>query len=128
MSAIDAFGGSVLQTEILGLAVFLVPLVLMILMIAGMWKAFEKADKPGWAAIIPIYNVIVLLQIVGRPVWWVILFFIPLVNFVVGILVLVDTVKAYGQGIGFALGLLVLPVIFWPILGFGDARYQGAPH
>lgn len=102
----------------------LLPLVVGVLTIAGMWKTFTKANQPGWAAIIPIFNIYILLQIVGRPVWWLILFLIPLVNLIVSILVLIDLAKAFGQGAGFGIGLVFLPFIFFPILGFGDARYR----
>lgn len=100
-------------------------LALVVLFIASAWKVFTKAGQPGWAAIIPIYNVIVLLQIVGRPLWWLILLLIPVVNFVVAILVYIDLAKSFGQGTGFAIGLLLLAPIFWPILGFGSSRYIG---
>lgn len=102
-----------------------VSLILTIITIVGMWKLFVKADKPGWAAIVPIYNVIVLLEIVGRPLWWIILLLIPLVNLVILIMVTVDLAKSFGQGVGYAIGLLLLPFIFYPMLGFGDATYQG---
>ncbi|MGI5861561.1 MAG: DUF5684 domain-containing protein [Myxococcales bacterium] len=96
-----------------------------ILGIIGMWKVFAKAGKPGWAAIIPIYNLIVLLQVVGRPVWWLVLLLIPLVNIVILILLMSDLAKAFGKGIGFTVGLILLNGIFMLILGFGDAQYQG---
>jgi len=86
---------------------------------------FAKAGQPGWAAIVPIYNAVVLLQITGRPLWWIILFMIPLANIIVGILVAVDLAKSFGQSTGFALGLVFLGFIFFPILGFGSARYLG---
>ncbi|MFW6448722.1 MAG: DUF5684 domain-containing protein [Halobacteriota archaeon] len=98
------------------------------LVIAGMWKTFEKADQPGWAAIIPIYNLYILLQIVGRPAWWLILFLVPLLNFIVGLLVTYELAKAFDKGVGFTLGLIFLGVIFWPLLGFGAAQYQGPPN
>lgn len=100
-------------------------LALLVIFIASAWKVFAKAGQPGWAAIIPIYNIIVLLQIVGRPVWWLLLMFIPLVNFVVAILIYIDLAKSFGQSTGFAIGLLLLAPVFWPILGFGSARYLG---
>ena len=103
----------------------LISLGLVVLMVASVWKVFDKAGEPGWAAIIPIYNAVVLLKIVGRPVWWLILMFIPLVGIIVSLLVVVDLAKSFGQGIGYTLGLLFLPFIFWPLLAFGDARYQG---
>jgi hypothetical protein len=104
-----------------------ITLLLLVLVIAGSWKMFAKAGKPGWGAIIPIYNIYLLLKIAGRPGWWLLLALIPLVNIVIGILLMVDVAKAFGMGVGFAIGLILLPVIFVPILGFGSASYQGAP-
>ena len=98
-------------------------LAFIVLMIASLWKVFLKAGKPGWACIIPIYNVVVLLEIVGKPIWWIILYLIPLVNIIVIIIIYVALAKAFGKGVGFALGLIILPFIFYPILGFGDATY-----
>ena len=106
---------------------FVVWLAVVILMIAAMWKVFSKAGKPGWAAIIPIYNVIVLLDVAGKPWWWILLCLIPIVNIVIAILVYVALAQAFGKGAGFAVGLIFLPVIFLPILGFGSAQYHGAP-
>ncbi len=103
----------------------LIYLAIVVLMIASMWVIFTKAGQPGWAAIIPIYNIIVLLQIVGRPLWWFLLMLIPFVNFIVGILVVIDLAKSFGQSVGYAIGVLLLPFIFMPMLAFGDARYQG---
>jgi hypothetical protein len=89
------------------------------------WKIYEKAGKPGWAAIIPIYNMIVLLEIVGKPLWWFLLFFIPGVNIVVSVLVYIELAKSFGKEAAFAIGLLLLSFIFYPILAFGSARYVG---
>jgi hypothetical protein len=101
-------------------------LAIVVLSIVGMWKVFAKAGKPGWAAIIPIYNMVVLLEIVNKPLWWIILMFIPFVNLVVGILVSIELAKCFGKDVGFAIGLVLLPFVFYPILGLGDARYAGA--
>ena len=60
---------------VVGLFMGLVWLALIVLVLAGWWKMFEKAGQPGWAAIIPIYNLYILLKIAGRPGWWLILFF-----------------------------------------------------
>jgi hypothetical protein len=100
-------------------------LVLIVLLIVAAWQVFTKAGKPGWACLIPFYNLYVLLQIVGRPGWWLILYFIPIVGFVIYIIVAVDLAKSFGLTGWFALGLIVLPYIFYPILGFGSARYLG---
>jgi hypothetical protein len=107
-----------------GIALF-VYLAFVVFVIASLWMVFVKANEPGWAAIIPIYNTIVLLKIVGRPIWWIILFFIPIVNLIVWIITLVDLSKSFGHGGGFAAGLFFLPFIFFPILGFGSDTYRG---
>jgi hypothetical protein len=101
-------------------------LALVVLAIAGVWKTFEKAGKPGWAAIIPIYNVIVMLQIAGRPLWWILLLLIPIVGIVVAIIVSIDLAKNFGQSAAFGVGLALLGFVFYPVLGFGDAVYQGS--
>jgi uncharacterized membrane protein YhaH (DUF805 family) len=101
-------------------------LAIIVFVIAGMWKTYAKAGKPGWAVIVPIYNIIVLIEIAGRPLWWIILWLIPIVNFIVAIMVLNDVSKRFGRGIGTTLGLIFLPFIFYPILGFGSAEYQPA--
>ena len=113
------------DNNIVSLVALVVELAIILLAIAGLWKTFEKAGQPGWGSIIPIYNIILLLRIAGRPLWWVILFFIPLVNFIIGIIVPIDVARSFGKGVGFDVGLVFLPFIFYPILGFGDARYQG---
>ncbi|MDB5134467.1 MAG: hypothetical protein JWP37_1070, partial [Mucilaginibacter sp.] len=100
-------------------------LAIAVISIAGMWKMFTKAGKPGWAAIIPIYNTIVLIEIVGKPIWWFLLFFVPCVNFVFIIWVYNLLSKSFGKSEGFTIGLILLNPIFVCILGFGDAVYQG---
>jgi hypothetical protein len=95
-----------------------------ILMIASMWRVFSKAGEPGWAAIIPIYNIIVLLKIAGKPAWWFILFLIPIVSLIISILVSLSVAKNFGKGTGFGIGLWLLSFIFYPILAFGDAKYS----
>ena len=96
-----------------------------ILILAAWWKIFTKAGQPGWACIIPIYNLYVWCKIVGRPWWWLLLMLIPFVNFIIAIILLIDLAKSFGKGVGFGIGLLLLSVIFFPILGFGSAQYQG---
>lgn len=104
----------------------LIPIfIIAILTVAGKWKVYEKAGKPGWAALIPIYTWIVMLEIVGKPVWWVILFFIPCVNIIFLIWTINLMSKSYGQSEGFTIGLILLGFIFWPILGFGSYQYIG---
>jgi Family of unknown function (DUF5684) len=96
-----------------------------VLYVAELWIVFTKAGRPGWAALIPIYNTYVVIKIAGRPGWWLLLFLIPIVNVVIAIIVAIDVAKAFGKGIGFGIGLALLPIIFYGILAWGDARYQG---
>ena len=103
----------------------LVYLALIILLLVSQWKTFAKAGQPGWACIVPIYNVIVLLQIAKKPIWWIILLFIPFVNIIIIILVNIAVAENFGKGAGFGLGLVFLPIIFFPILAFSDAKYYG---
>jgi hypothetical protein len=99
--------------------------IVVFLLIAAIWKVFSKAGQPGWAAIIPIYNVYVMCKVAGRPGWWLLLMLIPFVNFIIAIVLSIDIAKRFGKGVGFAIGMILLPFIFWPILGFGSAQYQG---
>jgi hypothetical protein len=108
------------------LIVVVIELALAILVLAGLWKTFEKAGLPGWGAIVPIYNAYLMLKIAGRPGWWLLLYLIPCVNVIITIVVVLDIAKNFGKGAAFGLGLVILPFIFYPILGFGDARYLGA--
>lgn len=108
-----------------GAASSLLGLVIAVLAIVAMWKIYTKAGQPGWAAIIPFYNFWVLLKIVQRPGWWMILYFIPFVNIIIFLVLMFDLAKAFGKGAGFAIGLILLSIIFLLILAFGDAQYVG---
>jgi len=103
---------------------WLVWLAVAIICVAGFWKTFEKAGKPGWACLVPIYNAFVILQIAGKPAWWFLLFLIPVVNLVVAIIVMIEVARRFGKGPGFGIGLAFLGFIFFPILGFGKAQYS----
>lgn len=107
--------------------IVIVYLAVLFVVIAGLWKVFSKAGQPGWACLVPIYNLYVLTIIARRPAWWIVLMLIPLVNFVVAVILSIDIAKAFGKGAGFGIGLLLLGPIFYPILGFGSASYQPAP-
>lgn len=111
--------------ENVGLVGGLIYMALLILMIVSGWKIYEKAGKPGWACIIPIYSAIVLLEIIGKPWWWLLLMLIPGIGLIWAIWATNLLSKSYGQGVGFTIGLLLLSPIFYPILGLGDAKYQG---
>ncbi len=100
-------------------------LLILAAVLAGMWKVFEKMGRQGWEGIVPIYNIYVLLQVIGKPVWWLILFFVPLVNIVIAIIVCIEVAKGFGKGAGYAVGMVLLGFIFWPLLGFSDATWHG---
>lgn len=101
----------------------MIGLAVLVLVLASLWKIFTKAGKPGWAALIPFYNTIVILQIVGRPVWWFVLLLIPFVNIVFAIILAHDISKSFGRGVGTTLLLIFLPFIGYPMLAFGSASY-----
>jgi len=103
----------------------IVYLAILVLIVASMWRLFTKAGEEGWKSIIPIYNTIVILELVGRPAWWFLLFFIPIAGIVFMIIVMLDLARSFGQGTGFGVGLALLPIVFAPMLGFGLARYVG---
>ena len=105
--------------------IILIYIAIILLIIISQWKIFTKANKPGWASLIPIYNGLVLLQIIGKPWWWLLLFFIPFVNLIFAIWVTNLLSKSFGKDEGFTIGLILLPIIFYPILGLGSAKYLG---
>jgi len=114
-----------MESPIMGGAFAIVYLIIIVVEVAAFWKNFTKAGEPGWACIIPIYNLIVLLRIVGKPTWWIVLLIIPIVNIVVLVMLMHSLSKSFGKGVGFTIGLLVLGVVFYPILGFGSDAYVG---
>ncbi|OHA17872.1 MAG: hypothetical protein A3H57_04355 [Candidatus Taylorbacteria bacterium RIFCSPLOWO2_02_FULL_43_11] len=106
---------------------WLVSLFLAIFIIAANWKIYGKAGKPGWTSIVPIYNIVVLLEIVGKPTWWILLWFIPVVNIVIVVIVMYRLAMSFGKGVGFTIGLFFLPFIFYPMLAWGRAEYHALP-
>lgn len=118
----SAAGAALLVFAVIGLLGLLLGLVA----IAGLWKVFVKAGKPGWAALVPVYNAVVLLEIAQRPLWWLVLLLIPVVGPVVMIFVAIDVAKAFDKGAGFGVGMAFLPFVFYPLLGFGAATHSDA--
>ena len=128
------FGLALLQNDngagalgaLFGSAMMLVWLAIILVVIAGGWKVFAKAGQPGWAIIIPFFNIYIMLKIVGRPAWWLVLYLIPVVNFVIALIVAIDLAKSFGQSAVFGIVLLfLLAAIGFLILGFGSAKYLG---
>jgi len=114
---VDDFGNTLVILGAIAIGLFV---------IVSMWRVLEKAGQPGWGIFIPIYNLYLLLLIAGRPGWWIILYFIPLVNLVIGIIVDIDIAKKFGKEAIFGVGLFFFGFIFYPILAFGSAQYQAA--
>ncbi len=119
VEALGSNGGGGIAATIFMLVYF----AFIILMLVSMWKVFTKAGQPGWGIIIPIYNVYLACKIAGKPGWWLLLFLIPLVNIIVAIILPLSIAKNFGKSGGFAVGLIFLPFIFYPMLAFGSAEY-----
>ncbi|MCD6588015.1 MAG: hypothetical protein J7K88_05655 [Candidatus Fermentibacteraceae bacterium] len=102
---------------------FIIWFVTVAFFIAAQWKLFAKAGEPGWAALVPIYNMVVMMKIAGKPEWWVILLFVPIANIVAIIIMYIGLARNFGRGDGFAVGLIFFPYIFLLILGFDSSRY-----
>lgn len=108
-----------------GMGVLILQLVLGLLMLVSAWKVFSKAGQPGWAVLIPFYNIYVFLKVAGKPGWWMaIILLVPIANLIFAIMATAALAKNFGKGGGFVVGLILLPIVFWPILGFGSAQYQ----
>lgn len=109
-----------------GLIIAAVYIVVILLIIVTNWKIFSKAGKPGWAAIIPIYNLVILFQIIQRPIWWILLFFVPIVNLIISVIMSLDLAKAFGKSEVFGIvGLFLFPIVGYPMLAFGSSKYVG---
>ena len=102
---------------------FIIWFVTVAFFIAAQWKLFAKAGEPGWAALVPIYNMVVMMKIAGKPEWWAILLFVPIANIVAIIIMYIGLARNFGRGDGFAVGLIFFPYIFLLILGFDSSRY-----
>lgn len=99
--------------------------IAVVLMIIANWKLFTKAGEAGWKSLIPFYNLYTLVKIVDGNGIKFLLLCIPIVNVIYGIILNIRMAKAYGKGIGFAIGLILLPNLFQLILAFGSAQYVG---
>lgn len=106
------------------LAVF--SFLMMFLMLVSMWRIFDKAGHPGWTSLVPIYNAYVMLEVAGKPGWWLLLMVVPVANFVVAVMVAFGVAEMFGKGWGFGLGIMFFPWIFYPILAFGSAQHGTA--
>lgn len=118
----DSGGGMI------GMLIMLMSLFFCVAMLAAMWRIFTKAGQPGWACIIPIYNLVVMMRIVGLPLWTILLYFVPFVNLVASIYVIHRLALAFGKDVMWTVGMIfpfTAPFVYMA-LGFGDAQYKGA--
>lgn len=126
---------------IVAVVFLLVILIIAIFIIIAQWKMFKKGNQPGWAVLIPFYNQYIQCKMVGVNPWWILitviaslLSSIPVlggllsaaISIYFAILLGVSTARAFGKDDAFAVGLILLPVVFYPILGFGKAEYKGS--
>lgn len=125
MYDINTYNTTTTGLAAVGTIYMIVLLAIAIISIVANWKIFTKANKPGWAAIIPLYNIYVQFQIAGMNGWMFLLLLVPIVNIIVGIMLYVNLAKSFGKSTGFAIGLIFLNFIFTLILAFGSAKYIG---
>lgn len=104
----------------------LIYVAVIVVTIAGMWKTFEKAGIEGWWAIIPFANTYQLVKVSGKEWWWFLLFFVPCVNIVAAVVVMLAVAERFGKSPAYGIGLWLLPFVFFPMLGFGDDEYRPA--
>lgn len=95
-------------------------LAFVLLVIISMWRVYERAGEPGWAVLIPFYNMYVLTKVAGLSGWWVVAMFIPLINIIALFVVSIGVARRFDRGAGFGVGLALLPMIFYPILAWGE--------
>ena len=105
---------------------WIIYIAIILLELVALWKIYTKAGQPGWAAIIPIYNIIVFLKIIKMD-WWhiLIMIFVPFAALVYSIIFDFKLAKVFGKGVGYGFLLLFFTPIMYPVLAFGDAKYEG---
>jgi hypothetical protein len=107
-------------------AMWLLWLVVAVVAIVALWKIFNKAGEAGWKSIIPLYNQYIILKIVGRPGWWLLLYFVPIVNIIISLIIAIDLAKSFGKSDLFGVvALWLFSLVGYLILGFGSAQYNG---
>lgn len=115
---------SFVVTAVLIVLLILIAITLLGLIFVSIWRIFVKAGEPGWAAIIPFYNHVKVLEMTSKPLWWVVLMLLPLVNVVICVIIAHRLAACFGKGRWFTFGMIVLPFIFLPILAFGKSQYR----
>jgi len=97
-------------------------LAAVLLTIAAIWKVFERAGEPGWAVLVPFYNLYVLTKVAQVSGWWVLAMFIPFLGIVAAFVIAIGVAKRFGKSSGFGIGIALLPFLFYPMLAWGDGE------
>lgn len=105
--------------------IILIIILLMALYIVSLWKVFEKNNKPGWAALVPFYNIFVECEIAGLSIWFFLLCFVPIVNLIANFIICINLSLAMKRTRGFGVGLALLPYVFMPIAAFSKPKNKG---
>lgn len=115
---------SPLQASTPGGVEIAIQLLIALVQVAGIWAVFSKAGHAGWKALIPLYNLYIMLKIGDNAWWWLVLLFVPIVNLYAVYRINAGVGRAFGKGTLFGLGLTFLGFLFYPVLGFGDYEYK----
>ena len=102
-----------------------VGLIFLVVYVVSMWKIFTKMGQPGWAGVIPILNYVIVARLSGKAWWYGLLPIVPCIGWVFAIILIYNLAELFGHGVGFTIGLILLPIIFLPILAFGEYQYNG---
>lgn len=100
----------------------LIVLAVVLLTIAAIWKVFERAGEPGWAVLVPIYNLYVLTKVARVSGWWVLAMIVPFLGIVAAFVVAIGVAQRFGKSTGFGIGIALLPFLFYPMLAWGDGE------
>ena len=122
-----AAAGAAAGVAIFAIIMWVIAMAIGVFTIICMWKLFVKAGKPGWAAIVPIYNIVVMLEITELPMWYIALFFVPFANIYAMFKIYIEFAKKFGKSAGFGVGMVFFAPIFLGILAFGkNSNYVGS--
>ena len=110
---------------IFGTIMLLIYLAVIIATVVAVWRIYKKANRPGWAAIVPFYNMYTLYDIVWGSGIKFLLLLIPIYNIILTIQTNLRLAKSFGKSTGFGIGLILIPPVFLMMLGFGKAEFVG---